>query len=132
MVQYEAVPGEEMLSNEAIPPHEDDQRLNGPKKTAHVYVQVPSDESNRSQQSKQHAESPCIHRFLLAGLAFVFAGCSLTIGLLYHFSKIKDGLTTEKEARRYAWIYGPTAGKYEVTSLSNEHFEPNVRNQSSY
>lgn len=112
MAQYEAVPREEMLSNEAMPPHQDDRNLNGSKKTAQVYVQVPADESIQSQQSKRYAESRCIHPFLLSGLAFTFAGCSLTIGLLYHFSNIKDGLTTEKEARRYAWIYGPIAGEY--------------------
>jgi hypothetical protein len=111
MAVYEAVPADEAASQGATRDHVG-QPIES-KKTAQVYVQVPSEDRDRAQR---HVEGRCINSFLLMGLSFVFASCSLTIGLLYHFSRVENGLTTEKESHRYAWIYGPTAGTEGITT----------------
>jgi hypothetical protein len=53
-------------------------------------------------------------RVVLLGLAFFFASSTLTIGLLYYFSQVDHGFTTAQNSHRYAWLYGPTAGKAKI------------------
>lgn len=112
MAQYKAVPRHEAVAEDiAFDPPEHGREASQAKKSAQVYVQVPHEDSEESQWSTQYAQKRCIHPFVFIGLALLFAACALTVGLLFHFSEVKDGLTTELESRRYAWIYGPTAGK---------------------
>lgn len=110
MTQYEVVPGNELSHGVTIPAPDNVERPKS-KKTPQVYTQVPVDDSDHSQQSEEHVRNRCIRPVFLFALPIFFAACSLTVGLLYHFSELNNGLTTEREARRYLWIYGPTAGK---------------------
>ena len=82
------------------------------KKGARVYAQVPqNDDGEELPQTGNRLRGRCIHLSFLVGLVVLFASFSITIGVLYHFSRAKGGLTTEHESRRYLWIYGPTASE---------------------
>lgn len=109
MTQDEVVPGNELSHGVSIPAPDNVEHSKS-KKTPQMYTQVPVDDSDHSQQSEECVRSRSIRPAFLFALAIFFAACSLTVGLLYHFSELNSGLTTEREARRYLWIYGSTAG----------------------
>jgi hypothetical protein len=46
---------------------------------------------------------------VLAGFAVGFLAMLLATGLLYHFSVVNRGISTQIEVNHYAWKYGPTA-----------------------
>ena len=83
-----------------------------------VYVQLPLDEdaevkkvSRRSLGLRDRVSGLCVHPLLLVGLAFFFFSATLSVGLLYHYSRVEHGLANEINSHRYGWLYGPTAGE---------------------
>jgi hypothetical protein len=50
-----------------------------------------------------------LQRTMLVGFAVAFVAMSLATGLLYHFSVVNQGLSSQREAAHYGWKYGPTA-----------------------
>ncbi|OAL46685.1 hypothetical protein IQ07DRAFT_634331 [Pyrenochaeta sp. DS3sAY3a] len=78
------------------------------KQHIRIYGRVASDDAPSEESSAPKSEL-CVNRYMLLGLATFFACSTLVIGVLYHFSSISLGLTSETHAHRYAWLYGPTA-----------------------
>ncbi|KAF2152720.1 hypothetical protein K461DRAFT_313355 [Myriangium duriaei CBS 260.36] len=54
---------------------------------------------------------------VLIAFAMVFAMMALAVILLYHYSKVNNGLGSQIETRHYLWTYGPTAVLIIVYSL---------------
>lgn len=52
-----------------------------------------------------------LSRSVLVAFAITFLLMLLTTALLYHFSELGNGISTQREANHYGWKYGPTAGK---------------------
>ncbi|KAF1941475.1 hypothetical protein EJ02DRAFT_423041 [Clathrospora elynae] len=110
MASYGSVPSEEYEPDaHTATQHADGLTTPNPNQTAQTYVQVPKDEDVHPQRPGHRFADLCVSRIVLLGLAFFFASSALTIGLLYHFSLVHNGLTTESSSHRYAWLYGPTA-----------------------
>ena len=53
-----------------------------------------------------------LHRVVLIGFCALFAALFTALILLYHFSNVHRGLSTESSANKYGWTYGPTAGRF--------------------
>lgn len=87
------------------------------KRQSQTYVSLAHDEDMRPKSFRNHFSGLCIQPLLLVGLAVFFAASTLAVGLLYHFSQVNVGLTTESNSHRYAWLYGPTAGEYRPRAL---------------
>lgn len=57
-----------------------------------------------------------LSRGALIAFAVTFLLMLLTTALLYRFSEQGNGISTQREANHYAWKYGPTAGKTQISS----------------
>ena len=53
-----------------------------------------------------------LHEAVLIGFCALFTALFIALILLYHFSKVSDGLSTQISRNKYSWRYGPTAGKF--------------------
>lgn len=49
-------------------------------------------------------------RTTLIGFTLVFVLLAMALIILYHFSNLYHGLSTQKPRNYYSWTYGPTAG----------------------
>ena len=58
-----------------------------------------------------------LRRTALVVFAVAFALMSLATGLLYHFSQVNNGISSQHEFNHYGWKYGPTA--CEISPLFN-------------
>ncbi|KAM0431010.1 hypothetical protein ACHAPT_005647 [Fusarium lateritium] len=59
---------------------------------------------------RQHMWTPMwLSKTVLLIFALAFVCMMLATGLLYHFSKANNGISTQKETNHYGWKYGPTA-----------------------
>jgi hypothetical protein len=115
MPSYGSVPSEEYeLESRSTLRDADRSPTPQTKQNVQIYVQVPKDEDAHSQPISGRFRELCVSRVVLLGLAFFFASSTLTIGLLYYFSQVDHGLTTAQNSHRYAWLYGPTAGKAKI------------------
>jgi hypothetical protein len=52
-----------------------------------------------------------LRKTVLCGFVAAFIVMLLSTALLYHFSLVNQGLSTQSEVNHYGWKYGPTAGK---------------------
>lgn len=52
-----------------------------------------------------------LHKVVLLGFCAFFIAAFIALILLYHFSEVHRGLSTEISRNKYSWTYGPTAGK---------------------
>lgn len=59
-----------------------------------------------------------LHRMTLISFVFIFAALFITVIVLFHFSEILHGLSTQIPANHYSWTYGPTACKYFSTLIT--------------
>jgi hypothetical protein len=115
--QYEAVADQEPPAHEGLIPGEtasapnDRPISNATDEAIGICISPPRDENGQQEVPKQHDLNRCVHRGVLVGMVAFFGSCCLTVGLLYHFSLMENGLTNEEQTRRYTWIYGPTAGE---------------------
>lgn len=57
-----------------------------------------------------------LHKVVLFGFAALFAAIFTALILLYHFSNVHRGLSTETSSHKYGWTYGPTASEFLSTS----------------
>ena len=51
-----------------------------------------------------------LHEAVLIGFCALFAALFVALILLYHFSRINQGLSVQTSTNKYSWNYGPTAG----------------------
>lgn len=94
-----------------------------PKQHVRIYARVASNDAPSEDFNAPKSEL-CVNRYMLLGLATFFACSTLIIGVLYHFSSVRLGLTSETHAHRYAWLYGPTAGERTPRPLGTSKLEP--------
>lgn len=50
-------------------------------------------------------------RTTLIGFILILVSLVMALVILYHFSNLHHGLSTQKLSKHYSWTYGPTAGK---------------------
>ena len=88
-----------------------------PKRVNQNVRKVGEDGSNtagshfRSNASVRMWNSIWLNPFVLMGFTILFAAMFVATLLLYHFSEIHHGLSTQISTNRYSWTYGPTARK---------------------
>lgn len=63
-----------------------------------------------------------LHRMTLISFVFIFAALFITTIVLFHFSEILHGLSTQIPANHYSWTYGPTACEYYSTLAKLDFF----------
>ena len=57
-----------------------------------------------------------LHKIVLLGFCALFTAIFVALILLYHFSAVRHGLSTEVARNKYSWTYGPTAGGFAAIS----------------
>ena len=55
-------------------------------------------------------------RTTLVGIVLVFVLLVIVLIILYHFSNLHHGLSTQTPNSHYSWTYGPTSGEILPTS----------------
>lgn len=53
-----------------------------------------------------------LHKVVLFGFCALFAAIFTALILLYHFSNVHHGLSSESFQNQYGWTYGPTAREF--------------------
>jgi hypothetical protein len=110
MVEYQSLPSEEVELVPQTDTRASDVLTNPSTQNGGSRPHSPDSDGIALQRGSDQTSSPCVSRYLLAGLAFCFTSLTMTVGLLYHFSQVHNGLTTERASHRYVWLYGSTAG----------------------
>lgn len=52
-----------------------------------------------------------LHKAVLIGFCALFVALFIALILLYHFSRVNQGLSVQTSTNKYSWKYGPTAGE---------------------
>lgn len=63
-----------------------------------------------------------LHKVVLFGFCALFTALFSALILLYHFSNVHHGLSTESSKNKYGWTYGPTASEFSSTSTRPQSF----------
>ena len=74
--------------------------------------QLPTSDHDTTAPPKLRSWTPLpLQTKSFLAFALVYAASFATLEALYQISQSRDGLSTVKASHRYAWTYGPTAGK---------------------